>query len=167
MNCRQAQHLLSRERDALLGPAERVALDAHLAECAGCRRIQSDLAAAAAAWRSADASVATPDPKAESLLLSATLDRQSRPSSRRTWRTPDHKWITIWSTGVMAAAIALTLIINRHPFRDGDDTVAAVVSARADYVELGDETATPVVYVDEDSGWLIVWAEGGDPATSG
>jgi anti-sigma factor RsiW len=142
-------------------PAERrPALDAHLAGCADCRRHHDELSAALASLKANDLRIQTPDAKAEWLLLSARLNQSAQPRPR-TWRTPDHKWAAIWSTGALAACLALAFLLNRggHP---GDETTLAQVPApaRADYVELGDATATPVVYLDQDTGWLIVWAEG-------
>ncbi len=39
--------------------------------------------------------------------------------------------------------------------------------ARADFVELTDGSATPLVYVDRESGWLVVWAVEGESTGHG
>ena len=43
------------------------------------------------------------------------------------------------------------------------DTAAAHV----DYVIPGDPAASTMVYVDQDSGWLVVWAESAPPDSKG
>ncbi|MEN9403282.1 MAG: hypothetical protein RL091_1985, partial [Verrucomicrobiota bacterium] len=42
-----------------------------------------------------------------------------------------------------------------------------VAVARAEYVEAGDVNASTMVYVDKESGWLVVWATNVDTKTSG
>src|SRR3954463_16252637 len=51
MNCREAQDQVFAERDGALESTQRAALDSHVAQCATCRRIRDDLAAAFVMWR--------------------------------------------------------------------------------------------------------------------
>lgn len=162
MNCRQSQHLLSLDRDDRLPAESRTALDAHLAGCADCRRHRDALAASLTSLKAGDARIQTPDAKAEWLQLSARLDAPAH----RPRRTFSPGWLTALSAGGALAALALVSTLNQ-PAAPPAGPQLAQAPARAEFVELGDETATPIIYVDQDSGWLIVWAEAGDPATSG
>lgn len=162
MNCRQSQHLLSLDRDDRLPAERRPALDAHLAGCPDCRRHRDALAAALDSLRTGDARIQTPDAKAEWLLLSAKLEAPSRQPRRDINRG----WLKALTAGGAFAALALVFALNR-PAATPTGPQLVQAPAHAEFVELGDPEATTIVYVDQDSGWLIVWAEGGDPATSG
>ncbi len=154
MNCRRSQRLLSLDRDEPMRAEHAATLDAHLTACADCRRHRDLLADAITGLRANQESIQTPDAQAEWRLLSATLDRPANPQRPRASR---RAWIAVWSTGAALAALAVAFVSG--PF-DSAPPVAATTLARAEFVELGDATATPVVFVDHDSGWLIVWAEG-------
>ncbi len=158
MNCRQSQHLLSLERDNQLPAESRSALDGHLAGCGDCRQHRDELAAAAAAWKTNSARIETPDAKGEWNLLRARLARPDRVTVKR--GIPAWGWFAGLGLPAALACLALFLVINQ-PISDAVESVQmAQAPARAEYVELGDDSASPVIYVDQQSGWLIVWAEG-------
>jgi predicted anti-sigma-YlaC factor YlaD len=139
MNCHAAQRLVSAARDGELGGPDRAALDGHLAGCAGCRRMSEALAEAAGAWKSRDAAAAVPDAKLEWQRLQRKLSPASVPTSR------SGVW---WGLSLAAAAgLALALWTPRP---------AAVSDGQL--VEVGDGQASATVYVDAQSGWLVVWA---------
>ncbi|MDP2138776.1 MAG: zf-HC2 domain-containing protein, partial [Candidatus Didemnitutus sp.] len=71
MNCRATAPLLSAERDGALTPSQRSELARHLADCAGCRQLQAELAQAMTAFQTEAAHVSTPDPEEEWRLLQA------------------------------------------------------------------------------------------------
>lgn len=168
MNCHDAEQLLLAGRDQALTPGQRADLAGHLASCTGCRRLQAGLDAAADTWRENTRNVAVPDATEEWRRLQARIsDADVRRSRRRL--AP-----VIWFAAPLAAAaaIALAFLVQSGPSSPVPApaplaTVAAVTTApasSADYVEVSDPNATPMVFVDQDSGWLVVWAVGTAPA---
>jgi hypothetical protein len=75
--------------------------------------------------------------------------RLARPDPRRhtAW------W---WAPPVLAAAAAAWLLLVRPAVVPPTPTALGNI-ARADFVQVADD-ATAVVFVDDESGWLIVWA---------
>lgn len=157
MNCRNAQDLLLAERDGVLTGEQRAALDAHVAACPACQRQRTAVGEAMEAVRAEWASAPLPDRDEAWQDLRVRLHP---PAARKTRRRGAP---LLWLGAPLAAAIALLL------FRPVPPPVTAVVAetpttASADYVELSDARATPMVYVDDDSGWLVVWAVSDAPA---
>jgi hypothetical protein len=65
------------------------------------------------------------------------------------------------ATACAAAAgvlLGLRWMEQRHAIAHGPD------AAWAESVELADRTATPVVFVDDETGWLVVWSVAGAPS---
>ena len=65
--------------------------------------------------------------------------------------------LVLWLSAPLAAAAAIMFA-----FLSVKPTPPARLEApvtHVDYVVTGDPTASTMVYVDEDSGWLVVWAE--------
>jgi predicted anti-sigma-YlaC factor YlaD len=141
MNCTAAQRLISAERDGPLGGAGQAGLAEHLAGCPACRRFQGSLADAAVAWRATTATAPAPDAALEWQRLQRRLAPAGRPASRRQPRL----W---WGLSLAAtAALAVALWIPR-----------AAPVAESGWVEVGEGTSSATVYVDAQSGWLVVWA---------
>lgn len=156
MNCSEAQRHLFAAGDVALDNHQRAALDAHVAHCAACRRIGDDLAAALTTWREDNRLARVPDVERE---WHAIRRRMRGAGSGDTSRSRRHvlPWLAL-PLGA-AAAIALTFYVgqpNPSPATKSADTPAKHV-ARADSVEVPDNAST-MVYVDDKSGWLIVWA---------
>ncbi|MBL9210668.1 MAG: zf-HC2 domain-containing protein [Opitutaceae bacterium] len=156
MNCREAQHRILTERDGALDEPSRAALAGHLADCAGCRRVQDDLTAALSAWRTEVANVTVPDAEREWHAVRRRIrggetgaDRPAR--SRRSLFT----WIAL-PLGAAAAA-ALALYVSPSPRFD------PAPIAHVDSVEAPGNNASTMVFVDDKSGWLIVWASDATP----
>lgn len=155
MNCRSATPLLSAERDSALGEPERTELDRHLAECPACRQLRAEIAEAMALWRSDAANVPVPDPEQEWHLLRAQLHAPERKAIARRSAAP----LAWFGVPLAAAALALAFFVGRTPPRVGNTPAAGSdIFARADFVELADANSTPLVYLDSESGWLVVWA---------
>ncbi len=148
MNCRQAIPLLSAARDGTLPPGQRAGLERHVAECAACRQFQSELAAAMDELQADAARITVPDAAEEWRLLRARLDAPAQ----RSRRLAPVAWFTLPLAA--AAAVALGLFVGRPaaPELDGGEM------AHADFVEVTDPNATPIVYSDNESGVLVVWA---------
>jgi hypothetical protein len=166
MNCRSAEPLLLAERDGVLSPAQRAELASHVAACAECRRFRSDLAAAMEAVRAKVQAVPLPDVDAEWRAVQAKINGGSATERSAASRNEKRRLAPIvWISAPLAAAaaVALALFVQRPvpaPALSGD----GVIAARADFVEVADPTATPIVYADKESGWLVVWAESADTA---
>ena len=161
MNCHDAEQLLLAGSDQDLTPGRQTELAGHLASCAGCRRLQSQLEAAARSWREVSGSVTVPDAGEEWRRLQARLAGDEVRQPRR--RLAPVIWFA--TPLAAAAAIAIAFFLQSTPKAPAPATaVSAAMAPKADFVEVSDPNATPMVYVDQDSGWLVVWAVGSAPA---
>jgi anti-sigma factor RsiW len=154
MNCQAAQLLLSAERDQPLGAGVRAPLEAHLAECAACRKLRATLAESAAAWRVTTANVPVPDERLEWQRIRRRLHGEGQPEVK-----PTFGWLAWWrglSFAAVAAAVAFGVFLA--PSWNGRGAGAAV--AATDTVEVGGDASSAMVFVDDKSGWLVVWAAG-------
>ncbi|MCM2275530.1 MAG: zf-HC2 domain-containing protein [Candidatus Didemnitutus sp.] len=164
MNCRHVEPLLLSARDGTLTAEQRAGIERHLAECAPCRQLQADLNASLAALRAEIAGVTLPDVDAEWRQLQGRL-REARPTPARRRRSAPLLWFA--TPLAAAAAIALAFVLAR-PFPVTEPSGVAIEPsplanlAHADYVEVALGEATPIVYVDQESGWLVVWADMSD-----
>lgn len=161
MICRDAQPLLSAERDGALTPTERAVLDEHVSCCAACRQDRAALAAAAQSWRAQSAAVSIPDPGVEWHALRQRLrtgdEKSTTTASSRSRRSPSLAWFAAPLGAAAALALAATFFFSPSP---SPVTLAqnAASSAQATSVELPGESSSAMVYVDQESGWLVVWA---------
>jgi anti-sigma factor RsiW len=175
MNCRDVTPLLSAERDGPLDATAREALERHVAACPACKGLRADMAEAASAWKTETARAATPDPAGEWRSLRARLHAEADNPSPTTERRMPVWWLAGGAASLTAAAVWLTTL-TPGPVAPVNSTqpVSVVALARpsqaqpagADYVDTPADT-TPVVYLDQESGWLIVWAESPAPPVSG
>jgi anti-sigma factor RsiW len=154
--CRQIHRLLLAEPDGTLGSDEQAHLAAHLAVCPACRRQKAVLSQTPALFREADASVTVPDPAAEWRDVRARL--HSHAPAERSLSRRMMPWGLTLAAGA-AACLAFVVWRGPSPVSAGPSTLA-----RAEYVQAEGSDST-LVYVDEESGWLIVWADRrpGDP----
>lgn len=164
MNCRHVEPLLLAARDDTLTAAQRAELERHLADCAPCRQLHDDLNASLAALRTEIAGVTLPDVDAEWRQLQGRL-RETRPAQARRRQPAPLLWFA--TPLAAAAAIALAFVLARPTPVAEPSGVAIEPSplaglAHADYVEVAVGEATPIVYVDQESGWLVVWADMSD-----
>jgi Putative zinc-finger len=183
MTCRDIESLILAERDDALTPTERAALSDHVAACPACQQLRTQLATSLEAYRAGVASVPVPDVDEAWRDLSARLHEPAKPAKKRPLAP------VIWFGAPLvaaAAAVAFVFLVNSspQPVAKVPMAVAAVTAAPppppssapydpsiiagADYVEAGDPNASTMVYVDKESGWLVVWATDIDTApTSG
>ncbi len=182
MNCRQAQDLLFAARDETEGSSPPAELADHLASCPDCLRLQAGLTAAIDTWKKEAATVQVPDPQTEWHAVRRRL-RQEVGAPR-----PLSAWVRLLRIAApltAVAAVALVIWQARSPTssQDVDSTATSPLAstavatapatsheawpeleqhfaftAHAEYVETDNEEASPFVYVDDESGWLIVWA---------
>ncbi len=184
MTCRDNESLILAERDGVLTKEQQAALSDHVAACASCRKLRADLATALDAFKNDIANVPVPDADEAWRDLQARLHAPTK----TTKKSPLAPVIWFGSSLAAAAAIALAMLVGRTPppaslpmppppesvavaavapapapapasvpNRANADAILAEV-ARAEYVEAGDVNASTMVYVDKDSGWLVVWA---------
>jgi anti-sigma factor RsiW len=176
MNCRDNESLILAERDGALTKAQLAALSDHVATCPACHRFRTNLATALQTYHAglAEASVPNADEAWHDLQR-----RLNQPAKKRSLAP------VIWFVTPLAAAAALAVsffVTRPAPPASGIPTpqtqnVAAArlpvplhdpsVIAGADFVEAGDPNASTVVYVDHESGWLVVWATDPETATKG
>lgn len=157
MNCHSAQPLLSAERDGTPPSRERADLEAHVAGCAECLRFRRMLTEAGDHLRTTAAQVKVPDEERAWQDIHREI-RALKPEAARPW------WqLGRWTMplGAVAAAVAVMAVFAPDFLDDGggDDAPESAV-ARAEFVEVADN-ASSVVYVDDKSGWLVVWADPG------
>lgn len=155
MNCREAEKLLLAERDGVLSPAQHAALGEHTAACPACHALQADLTAAMTALRTDADRLPIPDADEEWRLLQVEIRAQQRRQSVR-GGTAVIKWFG--TPLAAAAALAFAFYVGRATAPRPAAEFAVPEMARAEFVEVADTSATPIVFRDEESGWLVVWA---------
>lgn len=155
MNCREALSQLAKERDAPLAASDRSDLAGHLAHCSACRQAGDNLDAALAAWRMATAQVAVPNPDQEWLAVRRRLRGGAGTASRDP--VPGWNFKPAWLIMPLAAAIAAVLYFPRTAVPEPRTGPGAMV-ARANSVDVPGGKSSTMVFVDDKSGWLIVWA---------
>lgn len=156
-SCRHITSLLIAEPDGRLTPAEQAEIEGHVAECAACRQQRAVLTAIPASLQAVTHAVSSPNPQQEWMRLRAQLPKQRLQGKSQPPKTPF--WLQ-WSfpLGAAAAAVVVALVTHfRYSDRVSTERLSATV-ARADYVQAENADST-MVYVDQESGWLIVWAE--------
>jgi anti-sigma factor RsiW len=111
----------------------------------GLQAQRTDLSKMQAATESEDAEAAW-------AALESQLEEQTQPSS----------WLLRFPflSGALAAAAVLVLtatIILQLPLQTPTEVDDPTLTARVEYIETDIEDATPVVFLDEPSGWTVVW----------
>ena len=155
MNCHSAQRLMSAERDGALAHSERATLASHVATCGECRQKQTAWAAAGEQLRTANARVAVPDPE----RAWQDIRREIRITASAGSGALEKRLVPRWTFPVAAAAtLAIAATLAPRWFGDAaTENRAPLAVARADFVETATDTSS-MVYVDDKSGWLVVWA---------
>jgi predicted anti-sigma-YlaC factor YlaD len=149
MNCREVQDRLCSAPDAAPDSSAGAALEAHVAHCAACRRVRDDLAAALAAWRSEVATIEVPDAEREWHAVRRRI--------RGGTAAPRSRWgLGAWLGLPIAAAAAVAVALVAPPAPTPELPVGEI--ARAENIEAPGRDASTMVFVDDKSGWLIVWA---------
>ncbi|WP_438482875.1 anti-sigma factor family protein [Oleiharenicola lentus] len=145
MDCRKTESLLLAERDGVLTTDQHAALASHVADCAACREFRAALVESALFLKTETANIAVPDIDQEWQAVRGQL-AGTRNAARR---TPKRQLAPIvWLSAPIAAAAALAIIfLNPSNATDSSTQIAAA-----------GEAASTMVYVDKESGWLVVWA---------
>jgi Putative zinc-finger len=167
MNCRDIEPLLLAERDGVLTSQQHAELAAHVAGCPACRRERLIYGDAVTFLKTDAANVVVPDADQEWQAIRSQLHGEVAKPAKKRPLAP-----VIWFSAPFAAAAALAFafFVTRSPVPQAPGLTPQAASAevaRADFVEAGDANASTMVYVDKDSGWLVVWATEGEAETSG
>jgi anti-sigma factor RsiW len=171
MNCRDIEPLLLAERDSVLTNDQHASLERHVAACPACQQLRARLREAIEAFRTDAANIPVPDAEAEWHTLRAQLHGERAKPAKTRPLAP-----VIWFGSSLAAAAALAFVYfgassQPTPAVTSPQPTPAVTAApqiaQAEFVEAGDSAASTIVYVDKDSGWLVVWAANTAPKTSG
>ncbi len=157
MNCRAIEPLLLTERDGVLTDDQHTTLERHVAACPSCLQLRVRLTEAMDAFRDDAVHAAIPDIEAEWRTLHAQLSGELTAPLKNRPLAP-----VIWISLSLAAAAALALAYLGSRPKHSETVVATTDIAQAEYVEAGNPAALTVVYVDKDSGWLVVWASDSD-----
>jgi hypothetical protein len=167
MNCHEARRLLLAEdppsgRPSAAAAGDRPKLVVHLEECPGCARLQSDLAAARSHWQTHTKLAALPDVEEEwrAIRRQLTSPGEGRPGAARRMLG----WMALPVAGAALATLALVLVLRSVVTVEPTSPMVLAsqwAPAEALFVEVPDSDASPVVFVDEESGWLVVWAVNG------
>jgi predicted anti-sigma-YlaC factor YlaD len=163
MNCHESQTLLFTERDRSLEPNERASLDSHLANCAECKRIRVGLESAFSLWRKQQAAVTIPNSEREWHAVRRRIRGGSAEESTSTRRRRPTTWFP-WLAFPLSAAAAVMIALYVDPFGlDNPEPVQPRTQAvRVDGTGPTGEAST-MVFVDDKSGWLVVWANDSGP----
>jgi predicted anti-sigma-YlaC factor YlaD len=155
MNCRDIEPLLLAERDGVLTSKQHAELAEHVAGCPTCRQARLNYGDAVTFLKTDAANVAVPDADQEWRAIRAQLHGESAKPAKKRPLAP-----VIWFGAPLAAAAAIAIAFLAQDPRPQTPVSAALAAeiARADFVEAGDTNASTMVYVDKDSGWLVVWA---------
>jgi len=167
MNCRDSESLILAERDGGLTKDQLAALSDHVAACTACAQLRANIATAIAAYKADVAAIPVPDSNEAWRDLQSRLHKPAR-------KRPLAPVIWFALPLAVAAAIAIAFFVTRPTTSAPSGELANTpplydpsTIAGADYVEAGDPNASTMVYVDKDSGWLVVWATDSDTKTSG
>ena len=170
MNCRDSESLILAERDGALTKDQLAALSDHVADCPTCHELRTRLHQALDAYKAEVAAITVPDADEAWRDLRVRLHGGKEKASRKRPLAP-----VIWFSVplAVAAAIAVVFFVTRPVPATTSGTLAFTpvydpsTVAGADFVEAGDPNASTMVYVDKESGWLVVWATDVDTKTSG
>lgn len=150
MNCREAEHQIFAERDGALDETRRAALATHLAQCPGCQRMRENLATALDALRTHSQQVRVPDAELEWQKLRREIrgSAGSKSAMAEKRRSP-----LAWLGLPLAAAAAIAITLSLRPVSD-----PAASGEQARTIAKAEAPST-VVFVDDQSGYLFVWAD--------
>ena len=164
MNCREAQPQIFAERDGTLNDVQRAELNGHLAQCDSCRRVRDDLSAALVTWRIEATQVSVPDAEREWHAVRRQI--RGGVQAGATGNVRSRRNLFTWIAVPLGAAAALAVALFVSPQVTSTRPVDAsprVQAARANSVDAPGNNASTMVFVDDKSGWLIVWASDAQP----
>jgi len=159
MNCHTAQDQLLRAADGGLAATQQTALNAHVESCATCQHYAESLNSLPKLLRHDAESVPVPDADQMWSDVSSRLNAPEMQKSKSRKIAP-----IIWLTAPLAAAAALLFAFLPQQNDEAAPAIAGANIVQVDYVEIEDPDSTAMIYVDKESGWLVVWAD--DPSVN-
>jgi anti-sigma factor RsiW len=150
MNCSQAGKALSRHLDGELPAGEVASLEKHLSSCSACRETAAEWRGYGSALR-ADAPNEIPDPTKAWHDIRRSLRNRENPiptTDARPWWARPLPWAGVAATVALFTVGTFFQLSPSSGFPYG----SAVESVDTDL-----PGASTVVYVDEETGWNIVW----------
>ena len=164
MNCREAQSRIFAERDGALDTPQRAGLEEHVAQCGACRRIRDDLTRAFTTWRNEVNRVALPNAEREWLAVRRRIRGGVESGAAQVSRPRRNlfAWIGV-PLGAAAAVAVASFVLLQPPATVIDPAKPVARIAHANSVEVTGDNASTVVFVDDKSGWLFVWASAPTP----
>lgn len=164
MNCREAQSRIFAERDGALDNPQRVALEEHVAHCGDCQRIRNDLTTVFTAWRNDVSRAAVSDTEREWHAIRRQIRGGAEAGTAQVSRSRRNLFAWLAVPLGAAAAVAVALFVSLQPAPTVEEAAKPVARiAHANSVEIPGDNASTVVFVDDKSGWLFVWASAPTP----
>ena len=169
MNCQDAERLILASGDSAPTDEELTVLEAHIAGCASCARLREAVLGAGNRLRETAAAVSVPDARHEWREIRSRIQVPERAAPSWARLLPA---IGLPIAAAAAIAIAFVLLPERPATTDvaesGSATATSIAEGtqltefawepHAEYVEIPGSDDSMVVYLDEPSGWLVVWA---------
>lgn len=153
MNCRTVQDQLAHAVDDVQTAPAQSAIAEHVKSCAQCRRFADNLLALRSLVKGEAESV--PLPSSDDLWRDVRAHLNTPGRSR-------HVAPLVWITAPLAAAAALAFAFIPTQQSETHSVISDTAVVQANFVEIEDPDSTAMVYVDKESGWLVVWAD--DPS---
>jgi anti-sigma factor RsiW len=167
MNCHDAEELMLAERDGALTDEKRTVLTAHIAGCKSCSHFRDAIAASTRHLRESAQAVCVPDASREWREIRRRIQK-SEPAAPAWARLLPALGVPL----AAAAALAIAFLAapqwfgrggGEDPLAGTEITQAAELAEvawepHAEFVEVPGSDDSMIVYLDEPSGWLVVWA---------
>lgn len=154
MNCRRSQRWLSEELDGALKARRARALAEHLKTCPACRAFQERCLLLRSLTREA-----VPAPKLSAEAMWAEVRRRIHAESATVAEDLRWKW-NVWIPVAAAASLFAMVFCGAVAlWRAWESWSGATPMRRAqvEWVETSLPGATPMVYQDEETGWVVIW----------
>ena len=152
MNCQDAEESMIAARDGALTTDKRAVLAAHLTGCVSCSRLRDAFSENSKMFRASAQSAALPDVADEWLEIRSRI-RKPAPTAVRSFRL-----IPFLGVPLAAAAALVIAFVSMPQWFGTSSQSSSFQEARAEFVEVPGSDTTTLVFVDEPSGWLVVWA---------
>lgn len=162
MNCHKSHQLLSAERDGFLTADQQISLETHLKDCSRCRKVRPLVAASVESWRDSTASIQMPD--VDRAWQDIRRAKRTEGSANSRHYAGALRWIA--PLGIAAGLAVIASVTPRWQNHAQAALVAQQEKAHADYVDVPSD-ASSMVYVDDQSGWLVIWSDGSSEPTGG
>ena len=162
MNCAKSEELLSRAMDGELPAAELREFEAHLGSCPRCAALRDEWARYSALLREPVAPVQTAEAMWADVQRAIRRQREDgrEEASVFGWRL---RWAGVIIALVLLGAYGVGLGLRKQSARVVE-SAAAGKPAEVEFVETDVPGASALVYEDAETGWMVIWVAGMEPA---